>query len=140
MIKATQIALGRKHASRIAIVLVVLLGIVAFTVRTCQLRDRHSGLETTLLWTGLSKYPVPTEQIEIEHRGSLFTREFNVHFQTSPDAVERWLSESDCTATITHEVTGMLRTYKLKPAGGAQFAEVRFDTQTGDVWIRTYWN
>ena len=140
MTTAAQIPLGRKHASRIAIVLVALLGIVAFTVRTCQLRDRQSGLETTLLWTGLRNYPVPTEQIKIDHRGSMFTREFNVHFQTSPNAVERWLSESDCTATITPEVTGTIRTYKLKPAGGAQFAEVRFDTQTGDVWIRTYWS
>jgi hypothetical protein len=115
---------------------VVIAALVAF-----RLFHRHSMIDSTREWARLAPIPADAEDFAIEARGSMFTREFRASFRATGDSIARWLQDSPGTREATRTRTSQGRwTYSIRPGGGAQFAEVTVDDQTGVVTIRVYWS
>jgi hypothetical protein len=70
----------------------------------------------------------------------MFTREFIIDFDASPADIAAWLAASPGIADATQRVERDERIYAIKPGGGAQFAELAFDTKKNHIRIRTYWS
>jgi hypothetical protein len=51
-------------------------------------------IETTLFWSGLNKFPENAEIIDIEKKGSLFTRQFIIEFKAEKEEIEKWKNSS----------------------------------------------
>jgi CO/xanthine dehydrogenase Mo-binding subunit len=88
----------------------------------------------------LAPLPVPNDQVVVVVKGGLFTREFRLSFNAPNSTIAAWLQTSPGTAATTPTVNGSVRTFQIKPGGGAAFAEVTIDDATGRVMIRTYWS
>ena len=71
----------------------------------------------------------------------MFTREFRTFFVAPPEDIEDWLQSSPGTreAVVTTPSPG-LRHFKIKPGGGAEFAEVTVDDTQHSVSICVYWS
>lgn len=130
----------RRQLKILAVVALVLIAIVTaggiFLVDT----NRQSAIETTLVWARLAPFPPSATNIDVDIRGSMFTREFVITFDASPPVIQQWLAASPGPASTTPSVAGTISTYAIVPGGGAQFAEVRVDVAASKVVIRTYWS
>ena len=91
-------------------------------------------------WASLAPLPVPLSETKVEVLGSVFTREFRITFTTDAATLQKWLAASPGTSEATPEESRGVRTYHIKPGGGAEFSEVEVDDATGRVTIRTYWS
>jgi len=72
--------------------------------------------------------------------GSRFTRESQVRFVAPEEDIRKWLKSSLGTSQVTPKIDGSIEKYSIKPTNGVQFAEVIYDVQTNEVYIRVYWN
>lgn len=102
--------------------------------------ERQSALDCIQAWGRLAPFPQGARDIEIETTGSAFTRGFRASFHATPDAIERWLSESPGIRDATTEQQAALTTYHIRAGGGATFAEAVVDREHGRVRIRVYWS
>jgi len=67
---------------------------------------------------------VPIGDVKFEPKGSMFTREFVVSFDATPEKILSWLQSSNGTKHAFNGKTTLADTYmQLTPGGGAQFAE-----------------
>jgi hypothetical protein len=117
---------------------IIAVSIVLFMTFANGCVFKESAIETTLEWARLATLPVSKSQVDVEVTGSIFTRGFRVAFSAAPDPLESWLSASEGIADAEIYREGDFTRYKISPGGGAMFAEVRVNRNTGDVYIRTY--
>jgi len=103
--------------------------------------NRASALKTTREWARLAPYPKSAHRFDIEIKGSMFTREFTVLFEGSPEDIKNWIKASPGTKDTTpiNNADGSV-CYKIEPGGGAQFAELTLDSNGKVVRIHTYWS
>ena len=57
--------------------------------------ERNEIIKTTLDWGGLNKLPENSKIIEIEKRGSMFTRQFIIEFESSDSDINSWIDKSE---------------------------------------------
>jgi hypothetical protein len=98
------------------------------------------AIATASVWARLAPLPPSAHGCRVEVKGSAFTREFVITFSASSPAVQQWIAASPGPASAQQTVAGGITVYAIKPGGGAEFAEVRVDSSTGTVVIRTYWS
>ena len=101
--------------------------------------DQQSALSAALAWGNLASLP-PHNDLKIEKTGSAMTREFTITFSASKQDIRAWLKQSVGTAEVTPQIDGDIEKYAIKPAQGAQFAEVLFNTKLNIVTIHVYWS
>jgi len=118
----------------------ILILIIAFSVLYYKQHDQKEIIRVTQEWANLLPFPENAIIISIEKRGSAFSREFQVKFTAPEKEIRKWLSVSPGTSSITPEVNDGVEKYSVRPAGGAQFAEVIFNTKTNEIFIRVYWS
>lgn len=100
-----------------------------------------SALEFTQEWARLARFPAGLKDLQVQVRGTSFTREFRVEFRAPRAAINAWLSRSPGTRNVNPVVRpdGSLL-YSIRPGGGAQFAELLVSDDGTHVRIRTYWS
>lgn len=99
-----------------------------------------SAISSTKEWARLDDFPPSATNITVSDYGSMFTRGFTIEFDGQIDEIVKWLSESPGTRGITPIIDRDVHKYQIDPGGGAQFAELEFDTNGGHVRIRAYWS
>jgi len=102
--------------------------------------NEKSARSTTLEWSRLAYWPECAKKERAATSGSMFTREFEYSFKCPLQEVEQWLDESSGIKDAEIDKQGQLTIYKIKPGGGAQFAELRVHSKTGSVNLRVYWS
>jgi hypothetical protein len=102
---------------------------------------RDSALEVTREWGRLDPLPPSARGLTITTHGSMFTREFRITFVAPAEEIHAWLASSPGTreAAVTAPAPGV-RHFRIKPGGGAQFAEVVVDDNLHKVSIHAYWS
>lgn len=81
--------------------------------------EKKDAIETTLDWSGISQLPVTNDNISIEKRGSLFTRQFILEFETSDKNTEDWIKKETVFKNINPIQKNNLRTYNIKGKNGS---------------------
>lgn len=114
--------------------------IIAFSVILYKQHDRKEIIRITQEWANLTSFPENAKIISAEKLGSMFTREFRVKFTAPEKDIRKWLSDSPGTSQATPDINGGIEKYSIKPAGGAQFAEVIYNIKTNEIYIRVYWS
>lgn len=138
-----------------AILLVILVLAVSY-----HFKKEKQKVEISREWARLDPLPDSASIISRQATGSMFTRGFDVKFKAPLPEIKSWLDLSPGTSGIApvfesggddDEVlgdnvgsaglgaSGVWR-YDIVPGGGAQFAAVWVDVDTGTVRIRTYWS
>lgn len=97
-------------------------------------------IRVALEWARMNPIPASAAGVDVDMKGSMFTREFVVQFTAPASDVDAWLLASPGTCSETPTRDGTVRKYSISPGGGAQFAEVRVDEESCRVTIRTYWS
>ena len=103
---------------------------------------RNSALSTAREWARVADFPVSASSVEIEVRGSSFTREFIVTFDAPAGDVEQWVKDSPGLSSVASPriLDDGSTLYEIVPGGGAQFAEVAISASGERVRIRVYWS
>ena len=104
-----------------------------------HLRDADA-IATAFMWARLAPLPAAAHDRHVQVRGSVFTREFIITFIAPPETIQGWISASPGPASAPRVISGTVTTYKIVPGGGAEFAQVQVDRESGKVIIRTYWS
>ena len=128
------------------VALVVLGGLFLWVAAPAILSTSRSYIpgqmwSVTHEWTRTAPVPSDAWDIRIASKGSIFTRQFNAHFRASPASIKKWIADSTGfrDAQVTDEPDGV-KTYVIRPGGGAMFAEISIHYSTGTVDIETYWS
>jgi hypothetical protein len=102
--------------------------------------NERSALHTALEWARLAPLPRDAENVELQVRGGMFTRTFEVTFTTSERGRDNWLKLSpgirDAEKTRVEDSTH----YEIVPSGGAARAYVRVDENSRVVTIFSQWS
>jgi hypothetical protein len=125
-----------------------ILAVVAFTVVALVAAggiylshaNRQSAISAATKWARLAPLPSSAQNIKVDVKGSMFTREFRITFGAPSAVIEQWIAASPGPSSATQSTVGSVTTYAITPGGGAQFAEVKVDASTNRVVIRTYWS
>ncbi len=119
---------------------VLLVAIVTAGVLYVSHVTRDSAIAAATTWARLAPLPPTAQNLQVEVKGSMFTREFVITFDASPAVIQQWFAVSPGPASASPTVAGAITTYAITPGGGAGFAEVTVDNNRGRVVIRTYWS
>jgi hypothetical protein len=102
--------------------------------------NRRSAITTTILWARLAPFPQQARHVRVDVKGSMFTREFVISFDSPPVVIQQWIASSPGPASARRVVTGPITTYAITPGGGAAFAELKVDKGMSHVVIRSFWS
>ena len=105
-----------------------------------QNANYHSALDATKEWAQLNDIPATATNLTVKTQGNMFTREFTVEFDAPLTEIDKWLSESPGTKSVTPRTDGNVRHYDIEPGGGAKHAELELDESQSHVKIHTYWS
>lgn len=64
---------------------------------------------------GLSELPIDAENIEIERRGSMFTRQYIIEFNSSEAEIEKWIEKSKRLKNNIPKTEGKAKVYEIYP-------------------------
>lgn len=81
--------------------------------------EKKNAIETTLDWAGISQLPVNNEDISIEKRGSTFSRQFILNFETSNKNIEDWIERETVFKNINPIQKNNSKTYNIKGKNGS---------------------
>ena len=96
-------------------------------------------IETTLFWSGLNKFPENAEIIDIEKKGSLFTRQFIIEFKAEKEEIEKWKNSSKRLKNNIPKINGKTELYKISPGeNGAIGGKV--EIEENNVIINISWS
>jgi hypothetical protein len=77
---------------------------------------RQKVIQTTLDWGGLADLPINLEEVHIEKRGSIFTRQFILEFEfNSQSEVDKWIIQSKRLRTLNPIIKGNSKVYEIYP-------------------------
>ncbi len=88
---------------------------------------------------GLSSLPDYAEDIEIEKRGSPFTRQFIIEFRSTPIEIEKWIKNSKRLKTNKPRIVGETKVYEILP-GENGAAGGRVEVTGNKVLINMSWS
>ena len=96
-------------------------------------------IETTLLWSGLNKFPENAEIIDIEKRGSMFTRQFIIKFNAEKEEIQKWKNSSKRLKNNIPKINGKTELYRISPGeNGAMGGKV--EIEGNNVKINISWS
>ncbi len=129
-----------KYLSFLSILLIVSLNFSCIRENTAASKIEEAK-KITLAWARLDDYPPQAVFAPPSSEGNSFTREFSIEFSGPRKEIEKWLQASpgimDAERTVLADRS--IR-YRIKPGGGAQFAELILSAQKTRVFIHVYWS
>ncbi|WP_207534869.1 hypothetical protein [Desertivirga arenae] len=99
----------------------------------------QESIKATLAMGGLSSLPDYAEDIEIEKRGSPFTRQFIIEFRSTPIEIEKWIKNSKRLKTNKPRIVGETKVYEILP-GENGAAGGRVEVTGNKVLINMSWS
>jgi hypothetical protein len=130
----------RRRIIKILVLAASLVAVVAAGAIYISRSYRQSAIDAATTWGRLAPLPPSAQNVQVEVNGSMFTREFVITFDAAPAVIQQWIAASPGPSSATTSTAGSITTYAIKPGGGAQFAEVKVDSSTNRVVIRTHWS
>jgi hypothetical protein len=130
----------RRNFKIFAVLAVLVVALVTAGAMYVSHANRQSAIAAATVWARLAPLPPSARNLQVEVKGSMFTREFVITFDASPAVLQQWLASSPGPASASPTGAGSITTYAIAPGGGAGFAEVTVDHRAGRVVIRTYWS
>jgi hypothetical protein len=97
------------------------------------------AINTTLNWGGLSKLPDNMENLEIEKRGSAFSRQFIIKFCSDQKEIQKWILNSKRLKNNIPQINKKTKVYEISPGeNGALGGKVEIEGTK--VLINISWN
>ncbi|MBI5725008.1 MAG: hypothetical protein HZA50_13690 [Planctomycetes bacterium] len=128
-------------------VAVILIGIFLYLLLTQNDRMNRDPaaktemIETTLEWARLAPFPQKAANFNIYTEGSAFTRTFKGSFTATEEIIKTWVEQSPGLQDAKIEsISVKKKKYIISPGGGANYAEVIIDYETGKVEFKAYWS
>jgi len=126
-----------------AFILLILLGAIYIYIGLFSAYvfpwDKEEALNTTLEWGGLAPLPVPLRDMDIEKKGSPFTREFIIDFKTTENQLKDWIKNSKRLKNNIPKLQGSQKTYDIRPGEEGSFGgNVKIEGNT--VTIKMSWS
>lgn len=119
---------------KLLLVILVLLTALFFCSKSA---DRKSAIRCVREWARVAPFPKNCTNFEISTTGSMFSRQFSCSFTAPKKSIINWLKRSPGMRNFRDFSKSK---YKIKPGGGAQFAEIAIDWTKNKVVINTYWS
>jgi hypothetical protein len=125
----------------IVLVLFVGLFVVPYFANIVMPWNRADAIEAALEWGGLAALPDDADDISVETRGGMFTREFIIEFNCDQSEIKEWISRSNGlkTATISTGHDGVV-TYQVDGHERSIGGIVTIDEKNGNVIIDMSWS
>ncbi len=130
----------------IIVILIMLLCVSASCIASSNTRDNNNPIakeqmtEITSEWARLAQIPDSKTEYNIYTEGNSFTRSFKSSFYLPKADLEKWIKQSPGLCDAEIETTANTKKYKIKPGGGAQYAEVVIDFKKCYVEIYVCWS
>lgn len=101
--------------------------------------QKQTAIETTLIWAGISKFPASNDQIIVTKKGTLFTRQFLLEFETSTENIDRWIKTEIAFKKVSSVEKDNERIYNFHPGKkGSIGGTIRI--QNNKVLIKMSWS
>ncbi len=89
---------------------------------------KEEAISTTLNWGGLSKLPDSIKKLEIEQRGSTFTRQFIIKFNADQKEIKKWILNSKRLKNNVPKINYKTKIYEIYPGeNGAMGGKVEIE-------------
>jgi hypothetical protein len=89
---------------------------------------KDDAINTTLSWGGLYKLPEHIENLEIEQRGSAFSRQFIIKFSSGSKEIQKWILNSKRLKNNVPKINYKTKIYEIYPGeNGAMGGKVEID-------------
>ncbi|CAM4018253.1 hypothetical protein FLAN108750_05440 [Flavobacterium antarcticum] len=101
--------------------------------------QREESIEATIEMGGLSQLPKNIENVEIEKRGSTFTRQYIIEFDSNQIEIQRWIENSKRLKNAIPKFKGKTKVYEIYPGeNGAMGGKV--EIKNNRVLINMSWS
>lgn len=77
--------------------------------------QKEDAIKCALTWGQLEKLPKNAEIISMEKRGSIFTRQFIIEFESSESEIKKWMQESKGFQNNIPEIKENTKIYEIHP-------------------------
>ncbi|UWX66523.1 hypothetical protein NZD85_11615 [Empedobacter stercoris] len=77
--------------------------------------ERNEIIKTSLNWGGLNEFPKNAEIINIEKKGSMFTRQFIIEFKSSDKEINSWIEKSKRLKNNIPKIENQTKIYEIYP-------------------------
>jgi len=77
--------------------------------------ERKESIQQAIEMGGLSELPIDAENVEIERRGSAFTRQYIIEFNSSEAEIEKWIEKSKRLKNNIPKSKGKTKVYEIYP-------------------------
>src|ERR1051326_7161433 len=77
-----------------AVLTVALIAMVTAGAMYISQANRQSALNAATTWGRLAPIPPSAQNVQVEVKGSMFTREFVITFDAAPAVIQRWIAAS----------------------------------------------
>ncbi|MBE8724252.1 hypothetical protein [Flavobacterium hungaricum] len=75
--------------------------------------ERNEAIQSALEWGKLDTLPQDAEIISLEKRGSIFTRQFIIEFESSESEIKKWMMRSQGFKNNTPEIRNEKKIYHI---------------------------
>ncbi|MFC6098117.1 hypothetical protein ACFPVY_15805 [Flavobacterium qiangtangense] len=90
--------------------------------------ERTKSIQEAIDMGGLSELPIDAENIEIEKRGSMFTRQYIIEFNCTEAEIEKWIDKSKRLKNNIPKIEGKTKIYEIYPGeNGAMGGKVKIE-------------
>ena len=100
---------------------------------------KKDAIETTQNWGGLSNLPSSIENIKVEQKGSMFTRQFIVEFNANPKEIQKWIINSKRLKNNIPKINYKTEIYEIHPGEKGAFGG-KVEIEGTKVLINMSWN
>lgn len=101
--------------------------------------QKKNAIETTLNWAGLSKLPVNGDDVSVIKKGSMFTRQFVLEFETTQENIENWIKTEVSFRNISFTTKNNRTIYNFHPGKENSFGGT-ITIQNNKVLINMSWS
>ncbi|UWY26791.1 hypothetical protein N4T20_13790 [Flavobacterium sp. TR2] len=77
--------------------------------------QKEDAIKCVLSWGQLENLPEKAEIISIEKRGSIFTRQFIIEFESSESEIKKWMQQSKGFENNIPEIRKNTKVYEIHP-------------------------
>lgn len=83
--------------------------------------QQNEAIQATLNWGGLAKLPQNVQNLEIERRGSAFTRQFIIQFDSDEKQIGNWIKNSKRLKDNSPKIRAQQKIYEIYPGENDSF-------------------
>lgn len=77
--------------------------------------QKEEIIETTLSWSGLNKFPEKAKIIDIQKKGSFFSRQLIIEFNAQKEEIQKWKNSSKRLKNNNPKIDGATELYTIYP-------------------------